>query len=126
MPMIAARCAMFAVALFLAGLLSAPPAGAGPLAKTAASDGARSQVILVDGDWDDDWDDDDDGYRHRRYYRGYDRGYYDGDVYVRAPFTRVKRRGWRSTSVDAPFTSVRVRPHGVWVRAPFVNIYVPR
>jgi hypothetical protein len=66
----------------------------------------------------DDWDD-----RHRRRSWSYDS---DGDHVVEAPFTRVEtgRRG--RVAVDAPFSSVRVGKRGVWVRAPFVDIYVPK
>lgn len=117
MSLISTRGIAAGAALLIAGLLSTTSALAGPMGSAGHAVDQNRQIVLVGGDWDDDWDD---GYyyRHRRYYRG--------DRYVRAPFTRVRTRGWRSTSVDAPFTSVRVRPHGVWVRAPFVNIYVPR
>ena len=47
-------------------------------------------------------------------------------VRVDAPFTSVETRRYRYTAVDAPFASVRVHGGGVWVRAPFVNLYVPR
>lgn len=47
-------------------------------------------------------------------------------VLVEAPFTTVDTRYHRSVAVDAPFTSVRVHGGGVWVRAPFVNLWVPR
>ncbi len=48
-----------------------------------------------------------------------------GNVVVEAPFTYVETGRHRHTAVDAPFTSVRVGRRGVWVRAPFVDIYVP-
>jgi hypothetical protein len=116
MSLLAPHRIVAALALMAAGLaLSAPPASAGPLGAYRAPETSASAVIRVH----DRWYDDDDDYRHykRRYYK---RGY------VRAPFTRVYTRGYRFTSVDAPFASVRVRPWGTWVRAPFVNIYVPR
>ncbi len=48
-----------------------------------------------------------------------------GDVVVEAPFTYVETGRHHHTAVDAPFTSVRVGRRGVWVRAPFVDLYVP-
>ena len=65
----------------------------------------------------------DDGRRwgYGRYYRNYDRG-----TVVDAPTTYVDTRGYRRVWVDAPFTAVRVHPRGVWVRAPFVDLYIPR
>lgn len=66
--------------------------------------------------------DEDYGWRrnHRRNHR------YDGPVVVDAPFTYVETGYRRRVAVDAPFTSVRVHRGGVWVRAPFVNLWVPR
>ena len=58
---------------------------------------------------------------NRRYHRHYDR-----DVVVDAPAAYVDTRGHRRVWVDAPFAAVRVHPRGVWIRAPFVDIYVPR
>lgn len=52
--------------------------------------------------------------RHYRGYRGYDNGYYYG-----------RRHYSRPVIVDAPFTHVYVG-RGVHVRAPFVNLWVPR
>lgn len=77
------------------------------------------------------------GYKAKRAhvaYAGYDRDYgyrwgrrgTRGDVVVDAPFTSVETGRYGRTDVDAPFTSVRVGRMGVWVRAPFVDIYVPR
>lgn len=66
------------------------------------------------------------GYKKSRHWenqRRYDRA----NVVVEAPFTYVEtRRRHRYVAVDAPFTSVRVHGRGVWVRAPFVDLYVPR
>jgi hypothetical protein len=84
------------------------PGTAGPL---SASQGASSQESAVQPVHD--------GYWRRRH-----RDYYD-DYYVDAPFTRVERRG-RRVAVDAPFASVRKGRYGTWVRAPFVDLYVPR
>lgn len=47
-------------------------------------------------------------------------------VTVDAPFARIATRRHTATAVDAPFTAVRSDRRGVWVRAPFVNLYVPR
>jgi hypothetical protein len=106
-------------ALVAAGLLAAAlPAGAAPLGTARSIASAESHVVRI-GSRDRDWEDRSyRSYKHRRYAK---RGHY-----VRAPFTRVKTRGSRWTSVDAPFASVRVRPWGTWVRAPFVDLYVPR
>ncbi|MEM1372372.1 MAG: hypothetical protein AAGG72_09135 [Pseudomonadota bacterium] len=43
---------------------------------------------------------------------------------VDAPYTRVRRRG--RVAVDAPFAQVRRSRRGVRVRAPFVDLYIPR
>jgi hypothetical protein len=48
----------------------------------------------------------------------------DGQEYVRAPFTSVETG--KRTNVEAPFTSVQKDRAGTWVRAPFVNLFVPR
>lgn len=66
------------------------------------------------------YDEDYDWRRHKRH------RHHHRDVLVEAPFTRVETRRHRRVAVDAPFTSVRVHRRGVWVRAPFVDIYVPR
>lgn len=57
------------------------------------------------------------GYYKRRW------RYRDG-AYVRAPFTSVDTR--RDTFVAAPFARVYSGRYGTWVRAPFVNLWVPR
>lgn len=44
---------------------------------------------------------------------------------VDAPFSRVETRRYARVAVDAPFASVRIG-RGVHVRAPFVNLWVPR
>jgi hypothetical protein len=49
-----------------------------------------------------------------------------GDRVVEAPTTRVETNRRGKVAVDAPFTSVRRDNRGVHVRAPFVDIYVPR
>ena len=46
-------------------------------------------------------------------------------VVVVAPFTHVETRRFARVAVDAPFASVRVG-RGVHVRAPFVNLWIPR
>jgi hypothetical protein len=46
------------------------------------------------------------------------------DTHVRAPGTSVDVD--RQTHVEAPFTSVHVGRYGTWVRAPFVDLFVPR
>ncbi|WP_439544391.1 hypothetical protein [Hyphomicrobium sp.] len=136
MAMLASRQTASTLALMLLGLFFVPAAQAAPLS-TARAPGDQSAVIQVDHDWDDD--DDYDDYYSRRYYRrhyvgrpyygrpyygygygsgyGYDDGYrYDGYRYY----------GRRRVTVHAPFAAVRVRPRGVYVRAPFVRLWVPR
>jgi len=54
-------------------------------------------------------------WRHHRHGRS---------VHVREPFTSVDVDG--GTHVEAPFASVHVGRYGTWVRAPFVNLFVPR
>jgi hypothetical protein len=84
------------------------PAAAGPISAAQGESAHEGAVELVrDGHW-----------------RRRNRGYYD-DYYVDAPFTRVERRG-RRVAVDAPFASVRKGRYGTWVRALFVDLYVPR
>jgi hypothetical protein len=116
MSLLAPRQIAFALALVMAAGLAFPGAAdAGPLASARATATTSSAVVRVHDTWDGDRD-----YR-RHYHRRY-----KSRSYVRAPFTRVETRGYRWTSVDAPFASVRVRRHGTWVRAPFVDLYVPR
>jgi hypothetical protein len=56
-----------------------------------------------------------------KYYRLYDP---NTGTYVRAPFTEVDTH--RGTWVAAPFARVYSGRHGTRVRAPFVNLWVPR
>ncbi len=73
---------------------------------------AKSGVVKVHGDWDDEngrWE------RRRRHHR---------ERYVVAPFTDVETG--RRVVVDAPFAHVTVDRHGRFIRAPFVNLWVPR
>jgi hypothetical protein len=107
LPISSRLAALFAVAsgaLFSISL----PAAAVPISAAQGQSAHESPVELVR-----------DGYWRRR-----NRGYYDG-YFVDAPFTRVERRG-RRVAVDAPFASVRKGRYGTWVRAPFVDLYVPR
>jgi hypothetical protein len=50
----------------------------------------------------------------------------DRDTQVRAPFTSVDTSKSEGTQVEAPFTSVESDDHGTRVRAPFVDLFVPR
>lgn len=117
MALLTSRQTASTLALMLAGLLIAPAAHAGPLA--AAKADTKSAVVHVDHDWDDD---DDDYYSRRHYRRYYRSGYYDRPYYGYG----YGYRRYRNVDVYAPFASVRVRPRGVYVRAPFVRLYVPR
>lgn len=60
-----------------------------------------------------------------RYYdsRRYDYDRYDRD-YVDGPY--VRRYGRGDIDVDAPYARVQRDRGGVYVRAPYVNIYIPR
>jgi len=112
MSLLAPRQIASALAFVMVAALALPStADAGPLASARATAVTDSAVLRVHDTWDGDRP-----YRRR----------YKNRNYVRAPFTRVETRGYRWTSVDAPFASVRVRRHGTWVRAPFVDLYVPR
>jgi hypothetical protein len=91
------------------------PAEAAPLASARTATANSSAVVQIRDYRDDDYD------YGRRYHRRYRER-----TYVRAPFTRVETRGYRATAVDAPFASVRVGRRGTWVRAPFVDLFVPR
>ena len=94
----------FSVAVALLAINVAAPASAHirPLGIHAP---AHSTVVRVHQDWRDG------GYTQRR------------NGHVHAPFTHVNNR---TTDVDAPFAAVRTSRHGVWVRAPFVNLFVPK
>ena len=56
----------------------------------------------------------------KRYWRHHYRG---RSVHVREPFTAVDVDP--GTHVEAPFASVHVDRYGTWVRAPFVDLFVP-
>lgn len=60
-------------------------------------------------------------YRHR-HYTG--RHYHRRTRVVEAPFTYVE--SGRRVLVEAPFATVYVGRHGRYVRAPFVNLWIPR
>ena len=68
---------------------------------------AKSSVVQTVGYW-----------KRRHYYRDY-----DGE-HVRAPFTSVDTA--RGTHVEAPFATVHTDGSGTYVRAPFVNLWIPR
>jgi hypothetical protein len=104
-------------ALITAGSMaaSAEPSTAGPpIGPHAPWAGAPSAAVLVSDDWDER--------RDRRRYRDYDNDY----RVVDAPFAYVETGPRGRVAVDAPFASVRVGRRGTWVRAPFVNLFVPR
>jgi len=93
--------AFFAAAMFLPAPASAGPAG---LAKPAAETALVQEA----------------GWRRGRWWRS--NGY---DTDVEAPTTSVRTND-AYMDVEAPLTSVRKGPRGTWIRAPFVNLYVPR
>lgn len=92
--------------------LAAPAAEAGAFkAQRSANFDGHAHVITVSHDR---------AWRRRNWHR------HNGDTVVDAPFTYVETGYHRRVAVDAPFTAVRVGRRGVWVRAPFVNLFVPR
>jgi len=111
MPVLLRQKTLLAAAIVGGAVLASPASSEASPLGGARAQAAQSAVVRVHDEWDGD------RYDRRRYHR---RGY------IRAPFTRVETRGRRWTSVDVPFASVRVRRSGVWVRAPFVDLYVPR
>lgn len=74
---------------------------------------AQSGVVRVHDAHDDEDDDDWDGRRHHR-----------GRRHVDAPYTHVETG--RRVVVEAPFASVYVGRRGRHIRAPFVNLWIPR
>lgn len=60
-------------------------------------------------------------YRHRHYSGRY---YHRRTRVVEAPFTYVE--SGRRVLVEAPFATVYVGRHGRYIRAPFVNLWIPR
>ena len=109
-----------ALILTAAVALGLEPAAAGPWSgQRGQALGSGSAVVRIS-------DDDGGGGRHRHHRHAHHFDYDDDDGVVRAPFTYVDARSSGRVAVDAPFTSVRVGRHGVWVRAPFVDLFVPR
>lgn len=101
----------------LAGLSTCAILGLSPAAAYPTVDqgpGATSAVVKVHGDWDDEdgrWQ------RRRHHHHGHDHT-------VDAPFTHVETG--RRVVVDAPFAHVTVDRYGRHIRAPFVNLWLPR
>jgi hypothetical protein len=98
---------MLSAALAAAAALDASAAPLGPMGATAAD---RPVVIRVGGD--DDWRE---GQRYRNGRRG---------PVVDAPYAHVDAGD--PVVVDAPFAHVRVGRDRIRVRAPFVNLSIPR
>jgi hypothetical protein len=102
----------FIAALFGAIIAISAPASAGPAGISATSSYADASLVQNVG------------YYKRRWWRQWDDSY-NGESHVRAPTTSVDTNN-AYTDVDAPFAKVRKSPRGTWVRAPFVNLFVPR
>jgi hypothetical protein len=68
---------------------------------------AKTNLVQTVGYW-----------KRHHYYRDY-----EGE-HVRAPFASVDTG--RGTHVEAPFATVHTDGSGTYVRAPFVNLWVPR
>jgi hypothetical protein len=66
--------------------------------------------------------------RHHTHHQKYSAKRYRHHHVVEAPFTRVEtgRRYRRGVIVDAPFAFVSVNRHGRTIRAPFVDLWIPR
>ncbi len=98
-----------ATALIAGAAAAVLPAGAdaAPVGAGAKNVSASSEVVKVHTR------------KHKhRHYRRYD------ERHVDAPFAHVETG--RHTVVDAPFTTVYAGRHGRYVRAPFVNLWIPR
>jgi hypothetical protein len=105
--------AMAMVAALAASTIAVLPAAAGPAsAHVSKLKSHKSNVVHVHRSSHDDA-------RHsrRRYHRHHSH-------VVDAPFTRVETG--RRVVVDAPFAHVTVNRHGRHIRAPFVNLWLPR
>lgn len=99
-----------AIALFAGGAaVAVRPAGAeaAPIGAAAKNASGPSEVVKVHTRKD----------KHHHHRRDYER-------HVDTPFTHVETG--RHTFVDAPFAMVYVGRHGRYVRAPFVNLWIPR
>lgn len=88
-------------------------ASAPVLAATVGLATALSLLALDDANARDRW-----SKSHRHHQHGHRAHIVD------APFTRVVKGRRAHTEVYAPFTFVRTSGRRVWVRAPFVNLYV--
>jgi hypothetical protein len=104
----------FAVAAIFVAITPVGASAGGLKSKTTAA--PSSHVVAINHEHRPRW-------KKRRAHRYHD---HDSDHVVDAPFTHVETGYRRRVAVDAPFTGVRVSRRGVWVRAPFVDLYVPR
>lgn len=95
---------------------SAWAANAAPSAAAAALHGGETAVIKVHVRSHRH------GYRHQRHLHHHRRRHVD------APFTHVETQHGKRRRVifEVPFTSVYVGRHGRHIRAPFVNLWIPR
>lgn len=107
------RGAVVAAGVLLTLSMSAP-ASALTAAGLRATHAAPSALVMVHDRWRHD---DDDDRRYRRYHRRH-------REIVDAPFTHVE--AGRRVIVDAPFAHVSVGRRGRHVRAPFVDLWLPR
>jgi hypothetical protein len=95
-----------ALSAFVAGVPAASAASFASLLQTP-SGGTQVQLVGGDSQYSDDYDD-------------------GRDTSVRAPFTSVDTDSKERTRVEAPFTSVDKDEDGTRIRAPFVDLFVPR
>ena len=98
--------AVAAASALVAGLPAAHAAAFGSMLRAPAASGLV-QPVGDAGTYPDDYDD-------------------GSDTQVRAPFTSVDTNKQQGTQVEAPFTSVQTDDRGPHVRAPFVDLFVPR
>lgn len=101
------------VCLAFMALISAS-AGAVPTAVASPAAKASAAAVLVHETWQD-------GERHVRHSKRHHR---HRSHVVDAPFAYVE--SGRRTYVDAPFAEVYVGRRGRHVRAPFVDLWIPR
>lgn len=105
------------IAAFVAAALSVTPASALPAPKRHALASASSDGVI--------------NVHNKRHYhkRHHNHAYKQHRRHriVEAPFTRVEtgHHYRRDVLVDAPFAFVAVNRHGRYVRAPFVDLWIP-
>lgn len=111
--------AVAVAAVFISGALLSAPAVALSMPAQQAAGGYhadRAQIVKVHAK------------RHHTHHQKYAAKRHRHHQVVEAPFTRVEtgHRYRRGVIVDAPFAFVSVNRHGRTIRAPFVDLWIPR